>query len=86
MSLTKAQDRAIDRTFRPMRDCEMEVEEEWMLVYRDGTLDDFTKMFCNEDEENASISEKGLKKMSRDDNGNNFIALKDLLPSSDSSS
>ncbi|XP_010932689.1 uncharacterized protein [Elaeis guineensis] len=88
MSLTKAQDRAIDRTYRPMRDCEMEVEEEWLFVYRNGTLDNFTKMFCDKDEEDDSISEKGLKKISHGNSNSpanlmNFIALKDLLPSSD---
>nr|XP_010927323.1 uncharacterized protein LOC105049397 [Elaeis guineensis] len=61
MSLTKAQDRAVDRTYRPMRECEM--EEEGIFVYRDGTLDDFTKMICNKDEEDGSISNKSSAKM-----------------------
>ncbi|XP_026662218.2 uncharacterized protein LOC103711603, partial [Phoenix dactylifera] len=88
MSLTKAQDRAVDRTYRPMRECEM--GEEGMFVYRDGTLDNFTKMICNNDEEDGSIisksSEKCLKKTNSDDNSNNpanlinFVEWKDLLP------
>ncbi|XP_008787077.3 uncharacterized protein LOC103705220 [Phoenix dactylifera] len=89
MSLTKAQDGDIDRTYRPMRECEMELEGEWILAYRDGTLDSFTKMICSKDEEDGSISEKGLKKMNSYDDSNspaslmNFVAWKDLLPSTD---
>lgn len=88
MSLTKAQDRAVGRTYRPMRECEM--EEEGIFVYRDGTLDNFTRMICDMDEEDSissKSSEKCLKKTSSDDNNNspanliNFVELKDLLPS-----
>ncbi|XP_042445889.1 uncharacterized protein LOC122030910 [Zingiber officinale] len=46
MSLTRAHDRVFERSYRPMRDCEM--DDEGILVYRDGTLDQVTRIVCSQ--------------------------------------
>lgn len=45
MPLTQALDLVFDKSYRPMRDCG--IDDEGILVYRDGTLDHITKMVCN---------------------------------------
>ncbi|OAY70692.1 hypothetical protein ACMD2_10531 [Ananas comosus] len=44
MPLSRANDLAFDKAYRPMRDCG--IEEDGIFVYREGTLDNFTKMVC----------------------------------------
>ncbi|KAF0898034.1 hypothetical protein E2562_001711 [Oryza meyeriana var. granulata] len=46
MPVTTAQDRVFDKVFRVMRNSG--VEEDGLIVYRDGTLDDATFAVCSE--------------------------------------
>jgi hypothetical protein len=41
MAVTKKHDMALEKAYRPMRDCGM--DEEGIFVYREGTLDHLTK-------------------------------------------
>ncbi|WOL13959.1 hypothetical protein Cni_G22739 [Canna indica] len=45
MSLSKVHDRPFEKAYRPMKDCE--IDDEGILVYREGTLDHITKITCS---------------------------------------
>lgn len=45
MPVTSPHDRAFDKVFRPMRNCSP--EEDGLIVYREGTLDDLTVETCS---------------------------------------
>lgn len=95
MSLTRVHDRAFERAYRPMKDCEM--DEEGIVVYREGTLDCQTRMVCSQyssddidDTRSCTDNSMERKRDCADDVDNAadlscLVPLKDLFPSRDKS-
>lgn len=86
----RAQDRLLETSYRPMRDCNM--DDEGIFVYRDGTLDHITRMVCS----NSRMKDDGSTKdsitgsrQSRNKSGKSsnslicMIPLDDLFPRRD---
>lgn len=96
MSLTRAHDRVFEKSYRPMKDCEM--DDEGILVYRDGTLDHVTRIICSQyggdeidDDSNrssdasliSSSADNSMKKTKRDDGLKNAVNASCLVPLKD---
>ncbi|CAL9188301.1 unnamed protein product [Musa hybrid cultivar] len=95
MSLTRVHDRVFEKAYRPMKDCEM--DEEGIVVYREGTLDCQTRMVCSQyssddvdDTRSCTDNSIERKRDCTDDVDNAadlscLVPLKDLFPSRDKS-
>ncbi|URE10389.1 hypothetical protein MUK42_03766 [Musa troglodytarum] len=95
MSLTRVHDRVFERAYRPMKDFGM--DEEGIVVYREGTLDCTTKMVCSQyssddiDDTHSCPGNSMEKKRDCADDVDNaadlscLVPLKDLFPSRDKS-
>ncbi|XP_020266433.1 uncharacterized protein LOC109841920 [Asparagus officinalis] len=84
----RAQDMIFHSSYRPMRDCGF--DDEGIFVYRDGTLDNVTKMVCNYDSNDSSSSSSFMNnssssKESRKSSNNPIclVPLDDLFPRMD---
>ncbi|XP_042382635.1 uncharacterized protein LOC121975206 isoform X1 [Zingiber officinale] len=89
MSLSRRLDRVFGKCYRPMKDCDM--EDEGILVFRDGTLDHITRITIsqyNDDEIEDNNNGGGggrvnsMKETNLDDSIKNtyLVPLKDLFP------
>ncbi|XP_072980242.1 uncharacterized protein [Typha angustifolia] len=96
MPLARPHDLVFEKAYRTMRDCG--IEEDGILVYREGTLDQITKMVCSQsssDDNTSNVntsnssSETCLMKMNGTEESNNaanficLVPLEDLFPSRD---
>ncbi|KAJ4758768.1 tubulin-tyrosine ligase [Rhynchospora pubera] len=83
MPVTRKHDMALEKTYRPMRDCG--IDEEGIFVYREGTLDQITKAasgfssafslisnstYSMSTSTNCTESEGGLKKKNQNETSN----------------
>lgn len=94
MSLSKMNDRAFEKAYRPMKDREM--DDEGIIVYREGTLDHVTKLACSQYNGDhvhdcngcsfasiISCADNYIKKANGDDGIKGAVSLSCLVPLED---